>query len=115
LVSEAEANGKTILVGSENLLLKENVFLKSIPENGYGSAVHVAIDGVHRGYIVIADELKKDAAYAIRKLKQLGVKRTIMLSGDRNDVAQQAGRELGVDYMYRRTPSRRESSKAGGV
>jgi Zn2+/Cd2+-exporting ATPase len=97
---EAEANGKSVLVGSEKLMMKEKVFFKSMPENGYSSAIHVAINGVHQGYIVIADELKKDAAHAIRKLKQLGVKRTIMLSGDTNDVAQRTGRELGVDYIF---------------
>ena len=64
------------------------------------SVVYLAISGRHEGTITIADRVKKDAADAIRQLRELGVKRTVMLSGDRESVANQVGAELTIDEVF---------------
>ncbi len=64
-----------------------------------GTVVHVAVDGSYAGCILIADVVKKDAAQAIRALKQNGVRRTVMLTGDRRAVADRVAAELGVDTV----------------
>ena len=64
-----------------------------------GTAVHVAADGEYLGYLVIADTVRPDAAEALRALKAAGVRRTVMLSGDRKEAAEAAARELGIDEV----------------
>ena len=59
---------------------KENIEFKQ-PET-VGTLVHVAVDGRYAGYIVISDEVKEDSKQAIQKLKELGIKKTVMLTGD---------------------------------
>jgi Cd2+/Zn2+-exporting ATPase len=65
-----------------------------------GTVVHVAVDGKYAGYIVIADEVKDDSSEAIRRLKAMGIKQTVILTGDSNATGQKVGRELGVDKIY---------------
>ncbi len=65
-----------------------------------GTILHVAVDGEYAGHIVIADTLKEDAAKTISALHSLGVKRTVMLTGDRADVARSVADELGIDEYY---------------
>lgn len=65
-----------------------------------GTVIHIASDSEYLGYIVINDELKEHSKQAIQELKQLGVLRCVMLSGDRNEVAQAVGRELQLDEVY---------------
>ncbi len=69
------------------------------PENT-GTSIHVAVDGKYEGYIVIADEIKTDAAKTIKSLKAEGVKQTVMLTGDKKSVGEQAAKELGIDQVY---------------
>ena len=65
-----------------------------------GTVIHVAEGAAYMGHIVINDQLKPDAAAAIRRLKELGVKRTVMLTGDSEKVAAAVGKELGVDEIH---------------
>lgn len=88
----------TILAGGERLLVSEGI----TPEirNGQGTTVYVAVDGKFAGRIRIADELKLDASRAIRYLKKLGVKSTVLLSGDDNTVVQDTASQLGIDQAF---------------
>ena len=65
-----------------------------------GTILHVSVDGTYAGHIVIADVVKDDAAQAIASLHATGVKRCVMLTGDRRDVAEAVGRRLGLDEVH---------------
>jgi len=65
-----------------------------------GTVIHVAIDGVYAGHIVVSDVVKPDSREAISELKRLGVARTVMLTGDRQDVARRVADELGLDEYH---------------
>ncbi|MDD4725964.1 MAG: HAD-IC family P-type ATPase, partial [Tissierellia bacterium] len=65
-----------------------------------GTLVHIAIDKEYAGYIVISDEIKEDSVSAIKALKNLGIKKTVMLTGDTRFVAEKVAKELGVDEVY---------------
>ena len=66
---------------------------------GVGTVVHVALDGQYAGHILICDVLKPDAKDAIRTLKRIGIKKTVMLTGDSDKAAQSAAAELGIDEV----------------
>ena len=65
-----------------------------------GTIIHVAIDGVYAGHIVINDKIKADSAEAIQRLHALGVKRTVMLTGDRREVAEHVAQQLGITEYH---------------
>lgn len=87
----------SVLAGNTKLLKKfdvsYDVAVDEIPE----TTVVVAINGQYRGYITIADEIKEDAKRAVTELRQAGVQKLVMLSGDKNKVVQKVSRELGLD------------------
>ena len=89
---------REILVGNARLLTGHNIQYQ--PLDIIGTAVYVAVDGHYAGCIVIADQVKEDAAHAIRDLKSLGVKQTIMLTGDTAGVGNKIGAQLGLDQVY---------------
>ena len=93
----AEIDGHKVLVGNQKLMKRENIRFeeKDIP----GTVVHVAVDGNHEGYITIADQIKEDAAAAIKGLKARGIK-TVMLTGDSKAVAESVGKALGLDEVH---------------
>lgn len=91
----AEYAGLTILAGNEKLMNERSINVPPIKESG--SIVHVAADGSYLGYIVISDLLKPDAAAAIRRLKKLGVRRAVMLTGDRKESAGAVARQCSLD------------------
>ncbi|OKH50280.1 cadmium-translocating P-type ATPase [Calothrix sp. HK-06] len=91
----AKVEGKFVLAGNDRLLHRENI-AHSVCDVA-GTVVHVAIDKVYAGYIIIADEIKEDAAEAIRSLKALGVENTVMLTGDNRVIADQVARQIGLD------------------
>ncbi|HPU41544.1 MAG TPA: heavy metal translocating P-type ATPase [Acetivibrio clariflavus] len=92
------AEGKEILVGNSKLLKRENI---KVPEaDEIGTIVYVALDGKCVGYIVISDQLKDDSADTIKELKKMGVRRTIMLTGDNSATGSKIARELGLDAVY---------------
>ena len=69
-------------------------------EHDAGTIIHVAIDGVYAGHIVINDQLKADSQEAINELKELGVTKTVMLTGDRQEVAARVAQQLGIDDYH---------------
>lgn len=89
---------QTILVGSDRLLAAEGITFERI--NGEGSTVYVAVNGKFAGSIRIADEIKMDASRAVYFLKKLGIRRTVMLSGDENTAAQETARQLGIEQAF---------------
>ena len=96
--TKVKANGKVIIAGNEKLMNKENI--KYVVKNSTGTIVHVAIDDKYAGYIVISDEVKEDSKKAIMELKELGVRKSIMLTGDIKAVGEKVGKELGLDEVY---------------
>lgn len=94
----AVVDGKKILAGNEKLMVKENIGFSK--ENISGTVVHVAIDGNYAGYILIADEVKGDSAAAIKKLKELKIKQTIMLTGDNKQIGEETAKMLAIDKVY---------------
>ena len=93
---EAVINNKKILIGNEKLIDVPN----DIIINDIGTILYVEIENKFAGYIVISDEIKKDAKKAIKGLKDVGVKKSIMLTGDVEKVAKKVGEELGLDEIY---------------
>lgn len=90
--------GKEVMAGNTKLMEKENISYSSV--QSVGTVVHLAIDKEYAGYIVISDEIKEDSKKAIKDLKALGIKNTIMLTGDNKTVGEKVGRELGLDQVY---------------
>jgi Cd2+/Zn2+-exporting ATPase len=88
-------DNQQILAGNDRLMHRENIVHNTC--NVVGTIVHIAIDRVYSGYIVIADQAKPEALNAIRQLKKLGVEKVLMLTGDSNAVAQKIAQELTVD------------------
>ncbi|WP_242273461.1 heavy metal translocating P-type ATPase [Bacillus cereus group sp. BfR-BA-01310] len=93
-----KVKGKEIFAGNAKLMRKENITFKQ-PDT-VGTLVHVAVDGKYAGYIVISDEVKEDSKQAIQKLKELGIKKTVMLTGDAKSVGEAVGKELGLDEVH---------------
>ncbi|MHB9342828.1 heavy metal translocating P-type ATPase [Fusobacterium polymorphum] len=93
---EAIINNMKILVGNEKLVnIPNNLIIDDI-----GTILYVEIDNKFTGYIVISDEIKKDASKAIKGLKDVGVKKSIMLTGDIEKVGKKVGEDLGLDEIY---------------
>jgi Cd2+/Zn2+-exporting ATPase len=90
--------GKEILAGNYKLMDKENIAYKTVET--IGTVVHVAVDRHYTGYIVISDEVKEDSAKAIKALKSIGVRKTVMLTGDNKNVGSKVAAELGLDEVY---------------
>lgn len=93
----ARVNGKLVCVGNTKLMDSVGAHWRACHLTG--TIIHVAVEGVYMGHIVIADELKPDAAATIAQLKAMGVQQTVMLTGDRHDVGQQVARELHIDQV----------------
>jgi len=93
-----KAEGKEILAGNIKLMNKENIEYDNVDE--VGTVVHVAVDKKYAGYILISDEEKEDAKAAISGLKAIGVKRTVMLTGDNKKVGEKVAGDLGLDEVY---------------
>ncbi|MEX6493560.1 heavy metal translocating P-type ATPase [Fusobacterium animalis] len=93
---EATIDNRKILVGNEKLI---NI-PKDISINDIGTILYVEIDNKFAGYIVISDELKKDSKKTIKDLKDIGIKKTIMLTGDLEKVSKKVGKDLDLDEVY---------------
>ena len=94
----AEVDGRSVCVGNDKLM--EEIGVKWHPCHRIGTTVHVAVDGTYAGHIVISDEVKPDAKEAIQALKQQGVRKTVMLTGDAKAVGEGVAQELGLDQVY---------------
>lgn len=91
-------DGKVLLVGNEKLMDSYSISYDKVAE--IGTMVHVAYDGCYQGYLVILDELKETSKQAIQLLKKLGVKKTVMLSGDQESIAQLVAKQCGIDEVH---------------
>jgi Cd2+/Zn2+-exporting ATPase len=94
----AQVAGRCVLAGNGRLLAEAGVDYKKA--ESAGSVVYIALDGKFAGYIEIADELKPDSARAVAGLKPLGVRRSVMLTGDGRAAAEQVATQLGFDEVY---------------
>ena len=92
----AQTGGKVLLAGNTRLFAREGVFLPEDLPAAVGTVVYLAFDGAYCGMIVVSDICKPDAAKAIHDLGALGVRRTVMLSGDREPTARAVAEELGL-------------------
>ncbi len=94
----ATVNGSRIHVGNSSMM--EFTGAQWHPCEKTGTVIHVSQDGTYLGHIVISDRIKADAAQAIRDLRELGVSKTVMLTGDHEDVAREVAAETGVDEWH---------------
>ena len=90
--------GRIVLAGNSKLMIREGIEYSN--PDVIGTIVHIAIEGKYSGYIVISDEIKVDSDSAVRGLKKIGVKKTVMLTGDIKSVGQKVGERLGLDEVY---------------
>ena len=93
-----EIEGHHFLVGNEKLLAKYDISFRAV--NEIGTIVYVAMDEEYIGHLVIADELKEHVTTALTEVKNLGVKRTVMLTGDNRGIAEAIGKKIGIDQVY---------------
>lgn len=91
----ATVQNQVVIAGNDRLLHREKIDHDTC--DVAGTVVHLAVDGRYAGYILIADQIKEDAAQAVRDLKRMGVEKTVMLTGDNQMVAQSVARHLGLD------------------
>ena len=94
----ASVNGKKVAVGNAKLMEKVGAAWR--PCHHEGTLIHVAIDGVYAGHIVISDRIKADAAPALEALKAVGIRKTVMLTGDQESVAAAVAKQLHVDQFH---------------
>lgn len=95
---KAHIQNKNILVGNIKLMRNENVEVED--SKATETVVYVAIDQKLSGKILIADEIKEDSKFAIERFHKLGIRKTVMLTGDNRDVAEKIAKELGIDEVY---------------
>lgn len=94
----AKVNGTEILAGNKKLMEREQI--EDVPDENAGTIVQVAVDQRYAGAIIIADEVKEDAAQAVADLKSLGIKQTAMLTGDSKQTGEAVGKQLGIGEVY---------------
>lgn len=94
----AVVNGKKVCVGNTKMM--EQLQVRFHPCELVGTIVHVAVDGEYFGHIVISDEMKSDAREAVAALKAAGVRRTVMLTGDRREVGEDVAKQLALDEVH---------------
>lgn len=94
----ATIEGKEVLVGNEKLMQDKNI--KYIKCKSVGTILYVSIEGKFAGHIVISDKIKQDSKKAISSLNKNGVKKTVMLTGDKKEVAENVSKQIGIDEVY---------------
>ena len=104
-VEEIAGQGIRAQVGEETVCVGNTKMMEAIGAQWrdcthVGTIIHVAINGVYAGHIVINDKVKDDSAEAIKRLNELGVERTVMLTGDRKEVGQDVARQLGLTEVH---------------
>ncbi len=95
---EAKIDGNTILLGNKDLLVGNGVEIEEV--DSIGTTVYISEGNKHIGTIIVSDELKENTAEDIGRLKKLGIKETIMLSGDNQETAEKVGKLAGLDKVY---------------
>lgn len=94
----AKVDGRVVYAGNSKLMEKENIPWHACHLTG--TVVHVAVDGIYAGHIIISDQIKPDSVKAISELKKSGVRRTVMLTGDSEAVGAAVAKELGLDEYH---------------
>ncbi len=94
----AVVDGKVILAGNDKLMAENNIYYP--PADAARTLVYVAVDGEYAGFISIDDEIKEDSYKAIKDLKKVGIRKAVMLTGDRKSAAEKVSRELGLDQVF---------------
>lgn len=94
---EAEIDGKTVFIGNSKFMNRQGLFYQ--PVSAIGTAVHVAVDQEYEGYILISDELRKDAKKTINWLNRQQLE-AVILTGDNERVANDVAKQLGIEYVY---------------
>ena len=94
----ATIEGKEVLVGNQKLMKDKDI--KYIQCKSVGTILYVSIEGKFAGYIVISDKIKQDSKEAISSLNKNGVKKTVMLTGDKKEVAEKVSKQIGIDEVY---------------
>ena len=95
----AVVDGKTVLAGNQKLMDQFHVPFEDTCHH-VGTIIHVAVDGVYMGHIVISDQVKEGAKETLRDLKAAGMRKTVMLTGDSQAVGQAVARQLGLDEVH---------------
>ncbi len=93
-----QVDGKEVLLGNEKLMQKEQI--SYVPYDSIGTVVYVAQEGQFLGAVVISDTIKEGAKQALSDMKKIGVKKSVMLTGDREKTAQSVAQELGIDEIH---------------
>ena len=96
---QAVVDGKTVLAGNQKLMDQFHIPFEGACHH-VGTIIHVAVDGVYLGHIVISDQVKEGAKETLRDLKAAGVRKTVMLTGDSQAVGQAVARQLGLDEVH---------------
>lgn len=96
--TKVSARGKEIIVGNVNLMNKQGISYNKV--DSIGTVVHLAIDKKYVGFIVISDEIKEDSKKALKALKNIGIKKLVMLTGDNKVVGEKVAKQLGLDEVY---------------
>ena len=94
----AKVDGVSVAVGNTKLM--KRIGVEAVDCHQVGTVIHVAVNGVYEGHILISDVVKDTSKEAIHNLKKIGIKETVMLTGDIDKVAQQVSKSLGVDKVY---------------
>ena len=94
----ANIEGKNVLIGNEKLMQENNINFQRLED--IGTVLYIAINNDFAGSILITDKIKKDSLKTIKRLKSYGIKDTIMLSGDKKEVAESISKELEIDKVY---------------
>ncbi len=95
---EAVVDEEQVLAGNEKLMNLYSISYSRASE--YGTIIYVAVNNRYAGYLVISDKIKQDAKEALKSLKRLGIKKTMMLTGDQKSVGENVGKQLGIDEVY---------------
>lgn len=95
---KARYEGRNLTVGNDKLMAEENIACEKVTT--LGTVVHVAVDGVYLGCLIISDEVKDDAEKTIDRLRKLGIKKQVMLTGDNREMAEQVAEKLKLDRVY---------------
>lgn len=93
----AEVNEQQVAVGNNVLMQRVGAVWHDCTLTG--TMIHIAVDGVYAGHIVISDEIKPDAAKSLKNLRELGITKMLMLSGDKTEIARQVADQLGIDEV----------------
>lgn len=96
---QAVVDGKTVLAGNQKLMDQFHIPFEDACHH-VGTIIHVAVDGVYMGHIVISDQVKEGAKETLRDLKAAGMRKTVMLTGDSQAVGQAVARQLGLDEVH---------------